>query len=354
MKVALTITGLARKSGGPSRAVVQLAESLTRRGQRVTLVTKATSDIMEIPDAVDVLFYRYTPDECRECFRSSDVIHDNGLWELGNFRAARLAMKYRKSLVISPHGMLEPWALSYHRYRKRVAWFLYQKSLLQYASGILVTAESERSGVEKILPGKRSALAPNGIELGDYPFDPSAQRKKQVLFLSRLHPIKGVEMLIKSWAELLPPGWKLLIVGEGEASYVRSLKEQARGLPSVRFCGPVYGPQKAQLYAESRFFVLPTFSENFGIVVLEALASGCPVITTTGAPWEVLASRECGWWIDPSQSALTAALRAAIGSQNYARLSINARQLAEVGYSWDGIAATVEGFYQELLQRRGL
>jgi glycosyltransferase involved in cell wall biosynthesis len=117
---------------------------------------------------------------------------------------------------------------------------------------------------------------------------PECQGKRVALFLSRLHPLKGLEMLIDAWAEIPHAGWQLLVVGTDEAGHEAEIKARVerRGLAgAVTFGGPRYGDEKVAVMQAADLFVLPTHSENFGIVVAEALACGVPVITTKGAPW---------------------------------------------------------------------
>jgi glycosyltransferase involved in cell wall biosynthesis len=349
MKVALTIARMDRSGGGPSRSVGLLAESLTQLGADVTLVTKETPDIIEIPSGVRLSLYRNSPREVREVFREADIIHDNGIWGLANYRVARLAGTFQKKIVVSPRGMLEPWAMAYHKYRKIIAWHVYQEALLRSCAGMVVTADSERQGVQAIFPGKRCVIAPNGVDLGKFAFDPERERRKQFLFLSRLHPVKGIENLLTAWAKSPTSGWDLIIAGDGDPNYVESLKRKAQGLKGVQFVGPVYGDEKVALFHESRFFVLPTFTENFGVAILEALASGCPTITTTGAPWQRIQEFQCGWWIEPTSDALITALSEAVLCDDVSQLSRNARALAETGFSREAAAKAIIAFYEEML-----
>lgn len=336
--------------GGLSRSVCQLAEALGELGVDLVVVTRESSGRIGMPGAARVLLYQGSPKERLEAFRDVDIIHDNGIWSLANYRVAQLAARLDKKLIVSPHGMLEPWSLSYHRYRKRVAWHLYQRKILQFASGILVTAESEQRAVDAVLPGKSYGISPNGIDLNRFFVPPSEERARRFLFLSRIHPIKGVENLLAAWKRVPTSGWELIIAGDGEPRYVETLKRQARELSGVKFVGPIYGEAKVKLFQESKFFVLPTFSENFGIAVLEALACGCPTITTTGAPWQEIRDQECGWWVEPTVDALAGALVQAMRSPEYRQLSKNARSLAESRFTWDSAARAALAFYERILK----
>lgn len=352
MRVALCVAGMDRSGGGLSRSVCQLAEALGELGVELVVVTRESSDRIGIPETVKAALYRQSPKECSEVFRNVDIVHDNGIWSLANYQVAQLAARFNRRLIVSPRGMLEPWALSYHRYRKRVAWQLYQRKILQGASGILVTAESEQRAVESVLPGKICGISPNGIDLNRFVVPPGDERRKQFLLLSRIHPIKGIENLLAAWSSIPTSGWELIIAGDGDPRYVERVQKQARDLSGVAFVGPTYGDAKVRLFQESRFFVLPTFSENFGIAVLEALACGCPTITTTGAPWQEIRDQKCGWWIEPTVAALAEALLQAMGSTEYSQLSKNARKLAESRFSWDSAARAALAFYERILEQK--
>lgn len=121
-----------------------------------------------------------------------------------------------------------------------------------------------------------------------------------MVFLSRIHPKKGIELLIEAWRNTNTHDWTLEIAGNGDANYIEKLMESAQDLKNVTFVGAKYGETKWDFLRSADVMVLPTHSENFGIVVAESLVVGVPVITTQGTPWEDLEMHQCGWWIDLS------------------------------------------------------
>lgn len=173
------------------------------------------------------------------------------------------------------------------------------------------------------------------------------------LFLSRVHPKKGVVELVKAWALAAPAGWRLRIAGPDEGRHwaeVARLVSQLGLGSAVDYVGPVAGAHKAALYREADLFVLPTFSENFGLVVAEALAYGLPVITTRGAPWADLETYGCGWWIETGMEPLVPALRAAMALSNAERRAMGERGRVYVRrYDWDVIAAETLALYRWVL-----
>jgi glycosyltransferase involved in cell wall biosynthesis len=158
-------------------------------------------------------------------------------------------------------------------------------------------------------------------------------------------------MLVRAWGRVRPEGWDLVIAGPDENGHRREVEAEVerQGLGDmVSFPGPVRGEEKWTLYRESDLFVLPTHSENFGIVVAEALASGVPALTTTGAPWSVLEDESCGWWVDPNVGALTDALSKAVGCTDDERLAMGqrGRALVEEQYSWAEVVSSIREMYR--------
>jgi glycosyltransferase involved in cell wall biosynthesis len=182
---------------------------------------------------------------------------------------------------------------------------------------------------------------------------PSDKNARRVLFLSRVHPVKGILNLLHAWAAVMPKGWRLKIAGPDEGGHLAEVIALARALgidQMVEFLGEVDGEAKRQAYLEADLFVLPTFSENFGVVVAEALAHGVPVITTRGAPWADLQTHACGWWVDIGVEPLVMALREAMALRDDERQAMGARgrEYAQ-RYDWDGIAQKTIDVYRWLL-----
>ena len=243
-------------------------------------------------------------------------------------------------------GMLEPWALSQKRLKKRLGWEIYQRHDIARSAAVHATARSEAQNLRALGVKVPIALIPHGIDIPIcLPKRPSARQDadgKTALFLSRIHPKKGLLELVEAWARLRAHEWRVVIAGPDQDGY-RSVVEDAvhaRGLQDVfAFAGPVYGEQKAKLLAQADLFVLPTYSENFGIVIVEALAHGVPVITTTGAPWAELPEAGCGWWVPTGVSSLAEALSEAfaLSGSALADMGIRGRALVEARYTWPAI-----------------
>uniref|UniRef100_UPI0025FC7FC5 glycosyltransferase n=1 Tax=Algoriphagus sp. TaxID=1872435 RepID=UPI0025FC7FC5 len=203
------------------------------------------------------------------------------------------------------------------------------------------------------------ACIPNGIDLSEFPLKEhlELEGQKRLLFLSRIHPKKGIEILIEAWALLRKEGktdWLIEIAGEGDEKYINSLKNliKEKGLePEIQIIGPQFGSAKLATYHRADLFVLPTYSENFGIVVAEALACGIPVITTKGTPWQDILRYEAGWWIEIGVNSLKETLEEAIQLSDQERIEMgkNGRKLVMQEFSIEKVSSKMNQLYQNVI-----
>ena len=286
-----------------------------------------------------------------------EVFHNHSLWSMMNMVAGWVVPSRRAQLVVSPHGTLSPAALKRRRFLKSALW-QFQYRTLAKADLLHATSMAEYRDIRSIELGNPVAVVPHGIDVPPSP--PAAtttQQCRTLLFLSRIHPHKGLDRLLSCWERLQDrhPDWQLVVAGKGDSSYEHRIKAMAHTLrlQRIRFVGPVYGAAKSRLYARSQLFALPTDSENFGIVVAEALAHGCPCVVTTGAPWAGLQTEGCGWWVDHDVEAFTSALHAAMSRSEHAL-----NQMGRIGrdwmirdFGWDAMAVQMDQAYRWLLGR---
>ncbi len=286
-----------------------------------------------------------------------DLVHVNCCWQPESAMVQGWSTKKGFKTVYSPHGMLEPWIVQRHYWTKKVpALLLYQKAAIRNSDVIHATAESERQNLLELGYNRNVTVVPNGIDVDSIRMKSSWKKTRILLFLSRVHEKKGIDILIEALAELkeLITGYRIIIAGEGDENYISFLKGLAlkKGIAKqIEFIGGVYGEKKWELYQQADIFVLPTHSENFGIVVAEALASGTPVITTTGAPWEELNTRHCGWWIPCNAKELKFVLISAItlSDDKLEEMGCNGRRLMEERYSVEAIAGQMKALYERIL-----
>lgn len=362
MKVIHFVAAIDRSQGGVSIYMQLLAKEL---GKLVDLhvVTRGSPNPVKIENAtvhyIDSSLlggmkrgFGALLDEIRP-----DVVHVNGCWMPQCALAQRWAQRAGCKVVLTPHGMLEPWIIRRHYYtRKLPALWLYQKRAVAAADCLHATAESERDNILKLGYNTNVEVIANGIDVENIVMKQSWRRTRKILFLSRVHVKKGIEMLIEAAARLKNELnlYEVIVAGEGDADYIDGLKAgTARaGLGEmVRFVGGVYGEKKWAVLRETDVLVLPTFSENFGIVVAEALACGTPVITTKGAPWSDLGAWECGWWIERDVDALVEAMKSflTLTDDECERMGRNGRRLVEAKYSSGRMAGDMLGLYRRLL-----
>ena len=326
MKILSFVSSLDLSSGGPSRSVPMLVKGLAELGVDITLMTirsenmnihalEGTTAKLKVlsPSFSRKEIVKYLADERFE------LIQIQSVWEMPYHKVILEARKQNIPYIVTPRGMLEPWSLSQKKWKKKLAWWLYQRNDVQKSACVFTTAKMEADHVSNLGITTCKAVIPNGIETDAYPCKTSVEGvKKQVLFLSRVHVKKGIELLFEAWKRLHSDyvDWQLLVIGNGEAEYIHSLENRVESLglkDSIKILPPVFGEAKIKVYQESALFCLPSFSENFGMVIAEAMSCGTPVITTTNCPWEILNETDTGWCVDLSVENLEHALREAMG-----------------------------------------
>ncbi|MFN3598020.1 MAG: glycosyltransferase [Rubricoccaceae bacterium] len=362
LRVAVTVNSLAADHGGPSRSATALADAVARAGVDVHVlagrngapVRPARAALHLVPPAsAAALLGRATAYDGALRELAPDVVHDHGLWLPSNHASARAARALGRPLVVSPRGMLSSWALAHRRWKKRLVWALFQRAHLERAALIHATADMEAEDVRRAGLRAPVAVVPNGVDIpASLPRRPPAGPRRRALFLSRVHPKKGIPMLIEAWRREPPSGWELVVVGPDEDGHGAAVDAQAAraGIPYTRL-GPADDAAKWALYRSADLFVLPTYSENFGIVVAEALAAGVPVLTTTGTPWHDLPARGCGWWVAPNTDAIAAALAEATALSPERLHAMGARGAAyvEEAYGWTRIGEQMAAAYAWLV-----
>jgi glycosyltransferase involved in cell wall biosynthesis len=375
---------IARVHGGPAVSVRRLVESLRVHGSVEAVVFAGLADGWDFDPAWGLLKPRissivgprrlgWTPGLTSQLIGyRPDVIFLNGLWQYHALAAYRASRHLGVPMVISPRGALEPWALRNGRLQKSLANNLFQRWMLQSAAAIVVTSQMEADGVRAAGYRAPIGIIPNGIDVAAVR-SRVASTKRTALFLSRVSPKKGILDLLEAWAELRPADWLLKIVGPSERGFgevvVKRISDLGLG-DSIMYLGPLWGERQAEAYASSDLFVLPSYSENFGMVVGEALAAGVPVVTTQATPWESLVIHGCGWWIPVGKDALKTALADALARSvsELARMGRNGRALIERQFSWQQRAEAMaslltwvkdpstgtEGFYLDIAGNQGL
>lgn len=340
----LTCVHDARQTGGGVTGVsLQIHQGLVRKGCDAYLLSGINSSVL-LPSQFDVRANGVGINQFPLTNQKKSVVHVHGLWTPFVWRICNFAKRKGLALVISPHGMLEPWAMNHKALKKKIAWCLYQKRVLNAADMLVVNSEKELRSIRSLGIKLPIAVIENGVDDTDFPpYFSSVSPDKVVLFLSRLSPVKGVPDLIRAWS-LLPDnhGFELRLYGHADPGYemelLRVIQDYKVG-DSVKLFGPVFGSDKWNAYHNASVFVLPSYSENFGIVIAEALWAGLPVITTKATPWECLEREGLGWQVDNDPQKLCDALLAAmmLGNDRRHEIGLRASVYAKSNFNWPGI-----------------
>ncbi|MEB3196898.1 MAG: glycosyltransferase [Candidatus Sericytochromatia bacterium] len=343
MRAVHIVPALAEDASGPTYVVTRLLPALQAQGCRADLATLEASPDRErpwlhaFPRGAGPRRWGASPALLawlrNEAATSRiGVLHNHSLWMWPNVYPGWVARRFRLPYVVSPHGTLSPWAMRSGSPLKRLVWPLLQRPALAPVSCFHATALHERDDIRRWGFRQPVAVIPSGIDL------PVWRPKhhclpRTLLFLGRLHPVKGLDGLLHAWARLegAHPDWQVRIVGPDVGGHRAVLERLAGrlGLQRVQFAGPLAGEAKWQALAEAELFVLPSHSENFAVAVAEALAAGTPALVSQAAPWGELPLRGAGWWVAPGLDPWVAALDQALG-----RPAAELSAMGELGRAW--------------------
>lgn len=373
MKILHIVTSIENKSAGPSYSVPSLCKALIRNGCSIKLLCLGNDDSNKEDIDFDVEFFPRTgffgkrlasvlgsslpmKNRIKDLAGEYDLIHSHMLWKMPNIYPGEICKNSRVPLVISPRGTLSKWALKHNNWKKQLSMLIGQKNTLEIASMFHVTAESEKNDVIEFgLNPSMFSVVPNGIDIPDLI---TKDKKKRVVFLSRIHQKKGIDILIKAWGNIFREykDWELAIVGPDDGEYARQLKNlvEKSEVGNITFTGKIYGEEKNHFLQESSLFVLPTHSENFGMVVAESLANRTPVICSKGAPWQGLIENECGWWIENNQEQLETTLKTALSLplSDLEVMGNRGRDWMVEDFSWDRVAKKMKADYEQLIAKQ--
>lgn len=298
-----------------------------------------------------------------------DVLHQHSIWLALSRASTRWRTTFARPTVVSPHGTLEEYTLQISRWKKKLALLAYEMDNLRSASCLHATSLQEASSIRNFGLKNPIAVIPNGVPESWLTNSGDAARfrakysiatdRRIVFFLSRLHPKKGIPLLLEAFAQTKRrQEWVLAIAGfedyEGYAEKLKQVTEQLGISDSTMFLGGLFGDDRQDAFSAADLFVLPSYSENFAIVVIEALAAGVPVLTTFGTPWRELVDNNCGWWVEASIEAIKSGLSDAFQRPPTELLEMGQRgkKLVERQYIWRRIAEQTLVLYEWLLGHR--
>ena len=371
MRVIHVAPAITEEASGPSYSVVRLCESLITEGEATTL---AAMDWAPMDSSLAFLkpfplglgprklgrspaMYRWLREEVVSC--RVDLIHNHGMWYVSSAYPGWVTKHTATNLVTSPRGAFSTWAMEQGSPMKRLFWPILQRPALNATTCFHATAESEYKDIRRLGFRQPVSIIPNGIDIPELTRIQVGETRT-LLFLGRIHPVKGLDVLLPAWGAVQArfPEWKLKIVGSdsgyyGESGYLNEMRALASRLKLTRveFVGELRGTEKLRAYRNADLYILPSHSENFGLTVAEALAAGTPAIVSKGAPWEGLDKNGCGWWIDVGIDPLVGCLEEAmsLSSEACSSKGMHGRNWMIEEFSWSRIGRMMDQTYHWLL-----
>lgn len=381
MNIGLVVSYLADQYGGPVAAVKCLGCELSTIGHAISYwATTAGHGFVKGIEGAHIYDVNWPSSWCRSkglrrglaaAISSLDILELNEFWLYPILAGSRAAKSGNVPYVLRPAGSLQSWALRrdpVKRFKKSLYLTLLGRSIMNRAACIRAASTLEAENIRKLGYNGPITIIPNGVDVGEFAdvagseadlYWPEIRNRPCVLFMSRLSAEKGLDMLIPVWRDISRiracKDALLVIAGpdcRGYQARVQAMLADPFFRSRVLVTGMVKGRQKAALLRRADVFVLPSYSENFGIVVAESLAFGTPVITTTGTPWQQLADIDAGRWIPPEAPALFQALREMLSMSSSQRRAMGSRgmDLVKRNYTWDEAARKFQSVCNCILQ----
>jgi glycosyltransferase involved in cell wall biosynthesis len=368
------VPSIANEASGPSYSVTRLCRALIDNAVNVDLAALDWGQVKKPPIFLKTFkrgwgparlgnspaMKRWLDDQVWS--NHVDVVHSHGMWQMNALYPGWAANKGNVQLIISPRGSFSQWAFNHGSWTKPFFWSLLQKPAFDKVTCFHATSQEEYADIRRLGFTQPVAVIPNGIDLPAGTVDTPRSDIRTLLFLGRIHPKKGIDILLRAWRRVQGDfsGWNLCIAGSddayhGASGYLDEMKTVSRQLCAerVEFPGEITGAAKWKAYENADLFVLPTHSENFGMTVAEALAAGTPAIVTRGAPWAGLESQGAGWWIDTGELPLTKCLQDALSKSrdDLSAMGQCGKQWMQADFSWPKIGCKMSTTYRWLLER---
>lgn len=376
MKIALLTSSLSRRGGGIFDVVRRSSQLLQDRGGASVSVF-GFEDEETINDGATwapvrprsfarrgLPVFPLSPMMLSELLASdADVVHGHGLWQYPSVASLLWTRKTGRPHVITPHGMLDEWAVRRSRWKKRVATVLFERANLDQAACVHALCIPEAKSIRHFGVRAPICVIPNGVDLPTAADEALMQRERAsateetVLYLGRLHPKKGLTNLIRGWAAARSAAasgdrkWVLSIAGWDQGGYESELKTLASELrvsDTVRFVGPLFGADKTNAFARASAFVLPSLSEGVPMAVLEAWAFRLPVLITPECNLPEAYDLNAAVRIEAEADSIAKALRSlmSMSAEDRSRIAQNGRELVERQFTWTIAVEQMVGVYQ--------
>lgn len=371
MRIVHVAAGLWRDTGGPSEVIPNLCRAQAKAGADVTLCSICGDTAPQVDElkgsGVNVQLFRSTDNVIRfspsmaRFLASSynvDVIHNHGQWLWPNWCASAVSKRLKSAFVTTPHGTLVPSMLSSSSFKKKLAWSLFDRRLVERADVIHALSPAERDAMKPKLDihSGKLRVVPNGVHMGSNAGHRTPKNGGTLLFLSRVAPIKGVTQLLKAWRKVAPrfPNWKLKIVGPIDSAIQAEVTSLSNSSERVELAGPVYHQLRWDEYRNASAFILPTLGEGLPTVLLEAAAHRLPVITTREANFDALSNVNGSILTSSNPIALETTLCEffSLSGEDRQAIGLRGAALIEAEYEWSSIASRWLAIYSEILKKR--
>lgn len=388
MKILIVIPALGSVYGGTSKIAIELAQALGKQNIEVDIVTTDANGSerlnVSVHTWVEEKYYRvkYFPYWGWDDYKMSwsltkwlfqhvtdyDLVHSIAVFSIPNLIAHWLCQLNNIPYVMNPQGMLEPWALSYKAWKKRTYYNLIEKPILQRANAIQMLSSSEAKNVEPLNLKAPTIIIPNGLHRNDfeklpdpelfYQQFPNTRNKTLILFLGRIDPKKGLDLLSTAFSKIHAqfPETHLILAGPDNIGFLPTAKNYFANLgcsEAVTFTGMLTGSFKYAALAAAKIYVAPSYSEGFSMSVLEGMASGLPCVITTGCNFPEAAKANAAYVVDIDADAIANALNQCLQSPQQANeMGTRARQLIFEQYTWDSIANKLIQVYTNIIQNQ--
>ena len=294
-----------------------------------------------------------------------DLVHVHEPWHYPGFIAFRAARKKGIPYVLSPRGSFKKWCLRHKAFKKWIYMRMIQSHILKFTDALHALTNEEMKSISKLGYKTPVFVAPNGVDSSQFEYLPDKSEflaaypdllgKRVILFMGRLHPIKGLDVLARSYASLLPKfkDVALLVVGPDEDGTQKRMEAILKTSPALRstvFTGMLTGKSKLAALACADLFVLSSSSEGFSTGILEALAAGLPVVISKQCNFPEVSEYDAGFVVEPNDASVTEAISTLLSdNQLRTRMGRNGRNLVREKYAWNVVAVSMAGFYRSLV-----
>lgn len=373
MRLLFITAGLWKHTGGPAYSIPKTIEGLSKiEGLIITLITldgDVADDVRNLESlGVEVIYVKnfetkfiyFNPNYFLSLLKiigKIDIVHIQGIWLFPFWIGFFLGKLYGCKVVISPRGSLNIHRRKKSRYKKLISYLFFERFMFKYCDLVHVTSSYEMEDINNLNIQTETVIIPNGYELSkirEYYYPYIVEKENICLYFGRLDPMKGLDILLDAWSLSYLEGWKLVICGPDERNYKSSLVEKCKKLnivSSVIFLNPIYKhEEKFGLILQSKLFVLPSYAENFGNSVAEAMNIGVPVIVSNRTPWRDTILPNIGWIVEPTAEKLSAALIEAkqMDSDELHNVGVRAKQLISNLADWKIVSIQMYKQYEKL------